>query len=363
MALLFKNVQVQQHRRSGSIFAHPSPSKPASEPMDSGTATQTRPASTHQQIHQQQPRPPPPPSPSPLRGNQQQGQDDNNDDGDASQGGQPGGSSDPPDGGGGSGGGGDPSSDDDDNDDDDENHPAQQFVAALESFNFILEKLAPGSSSNEKTEVKKPDTFDGTDPRKLCPFLIQLQINLQNHPNAYTTDAAKISFALSYLSGSALEFFEPDILNPNPFNPALWTLDFDIFVKELKDNFGVFDEVGEAEDQLETLHMKDSDKAAKYCGLAPRLKDVLSLTIKEEKLSLLKAQVLHMDSRYWCRQAEKKRENSSGGKGSSEGKGSGGGNSGSGKSSGSSKTKTGALQVNITPTTMTSTSSVSSTSG
>ncbi|KAF5367541.1 hypothetical protein D9758_003818 [Tetrapyrgos nigripes] len=202
----------------------------------------------------------------------------------------------------------------------------------------------------EAEDIEMPDGYDDI-LGKLRPFLIQ------NRPYAYSTNAAKISFTLSYLSGTTLEFFELDILNLDPKDPAPWTLDFTIFIKELKDNFRVYDEVGDAEDRLENLHMKDSDRATKYCvsfqqlasqvawdehslqhffkkGLAPRIKDALSLVSEEERLFCFKAQVLHIDSCYWCRQAKKKRETRTGGKGNSDGKGSGG-NDGSGKSLGS----------------------------
>ncbi|KAF5372100.1 hypothetical protein D9758_004920 [Tetrapyrgos nigripes] len=375
---LFHNIQIRQHRRSGSIFAHPSPTKPCTspfkefldswdspEPGDSGTLTQTQSRSYVQQQTQGSSRAGPSRTPAnpddgcgPPPG-QHYGQGDDRDDNEQHQGGGGGRSDDggrgPPDDGPPGDGGSDSS--DSNNDDDDKR---RQFITTLQNFNEIIGKVTPGHS--EKTEVKKPDVFDGLDPKMLCPFLIQIQINLQNRPKAYTTDAAKISFTLSYLSGTALEFFELEILNPDPEEPAPWTLDFGIFVKELKDNFGVFDEVGDAEDQLEALFMKDSDQATKYCakfqqlasqvawdenslrhffrkGLAPQIKDALALVYEETNLPHLKSQVLRINSCYWRRQTEEKREEGSGGKGNSRGKGSGGNSSGSGsgKSSNSGK--------------------------
>ena len=53
---------------------------------------------------------------------------------------------------------------------------------------------------------------DGTDPKKLCTFFIQCELNFQDRPKAFRTDRAKVTFAQSYLKGMALEWFEPDLL-------------------------------------------------------------------------------------------------------------------------------------------------------
>ena len=35
-------------------------------------------------------------------------------------------------------------------------------------------------SSSSRTRVREPDTFDGTDPKKLCTFLVQCELNFQD---------------------------------------------------------------------------------------------------------------------------------------------------------------------------------------
>ncbi len=118
--------------------------------------------------------------------------------------------------------------------------------------------------NNVRTKVKEPDTFDGSDPRKLKAFIVSLQLNFNDRPTAFAADANKVNYAISFLSGTALDWFEPDILRPNPRNPPAWQYSYAAFLEELRTNFGPFDAIGDAEDALEHLRMRDGDRIMKY---------------------------------------------------------------------------------------------------
>ena len=63
-----------------------------------------------------------------------------------------------------------------------------------------------------KAKSKEPDTFDGSDPRKLNNFI--LLCNLYFHNNlSYSDNDAKVTFTLSYLRDTALEYFEPALMD------------------------------------------------------------------------------------------------------------------------------------------------------
>ena len=47
-------------------------------------------------------------------------------------------------------------------------------------------------------KVKEPDTFDGSDPRKLNNFILLCNLYFRNNPS-YSDDEPKVTFALSYL--------------------------------------------------------------------------------------------------------------------------------------------------------------------
>ena len=67
-------------------------------------------------------------------------------------------------------------------------------------------------SESSRTKVRKPDTFNGTDSKKLHTFLVQCELNFQDCPKAFQTDCTKVTYAQSYLKGMALEWFKPDLL-------------------------------------------------------------------------------------------------------------------------------------------------------
>ena len=77
-----------------------------------------------------------------------------------------------------------------------------------EAINWMTEELKHHDNKNGKAKAKELDTFDGSDPHKLTSFL--LLCNLYFHDNSsYADDDTKVTFALTYLCGMALDFFEP----------------------------------------------------------------------------------------------------------------------------------------------------------
>ncbi|KAG6327147.1 hypothetical protein ID866_11942 [Astraeus odoratus] len=108
--------------------------------------------------------------------------------------------------------------DDDDGGDDDVPDPDAEDNPLLALTNAITRlsnatRRRPEDSGAACTKVREPDTFDGTNPKKLCEFLVQCELNFCNRPQAFCLDLWKVSFALSFLKGIALAWFEPDLLN------------------------------------------------------------------------------------------------------------------------------------------------------
>jgi len=113
--------------------------------------------------------------------------------------------------------------------------------------------------------VRKPNTFNGTDPKKLRTFLVHCKLNFQDRLKAFRTDRTKVMFAQSYLKGMALEWFEPDLLGAgDPLNCPIWMTDWEEFVIELQTTFGPHDPVADTEHQLDHLHMKENHRANRY---------------------------------------------------------------------------------------------------
>ena len=120
-------------------------------------------------------------------------------------------------------------------------------------------------SSSSRAKVREPDTFDGTDPKKLRTFLVQCELCFQDRAKAFRQDRARVMFAQSYLKGMTLEWFEPDLLNSgDPADHPRWMDSWVHFVAELQSTFGPHDPVTDAEHQLKHLQMKDSYRVTQY---------------------------------------------------------------------------------------------------
>ena len=149
--------------------------------------------------------------------------------------------------------------------------------------------------SSKRAKSKEPDTFDGSDPKKLNNFLLLCNLYFRQNPS-YTEDTTKITFALSYLRGMALEYFEPTLLDSDDFLD--WMDNWDAFVRTLRTQFGPIDPAGDTENGINYLKMQDNQRIIKYniefhrlairtgwdeavlchryyTGLAERIKDIM----------------------------------------------------------------------------------------
>jgi len=160
--------------------------------------------------------------------------------------------------------------DDDDNDFVDATDELDPGLAVFQNLAVAVNRLSHSScrtnnSSSSHAKVHEPDTFDGTDPKKLRTFLVQCELCFQDRAKAFRLDRAKVTFAQSYLKGMTLEWFEPDLLHSSdPADRPLWMDSWVHFVAELQSTFGPHDPIADAEHQLEHLRMKDAHRVTRY---------------------------------------------------------------------------------------------------
>ena len=191
-------------------------------------------------------------------------------------------------------------------------------------------------TESSHTKVHEPDTFDGTDSKKLRTFLVQCELNFQDQLKAFRTDRTKVTYMQSYLKGMALEWFEPDLLRfADPNTRPYWMSDWQEFVIELQTTFGPHDPVADAKHQLNHLRMKDThcinryvvdfnrivsqiwgygDGALQhhfYTSLPNQIKDKISRVSKPKTLNGLHALTQEIDARYWERKEEVMRQTKS----------------------------------------------------
>ena len=124
--------------------------------------------------------------------------------------------------------------------------------------NKLHRRDAPPKPVN--TSVKQPDTFDGSDPKKLNNFILLCNLYFQNNPT-YSDDGAKVTFALTLLWGIALELFEPMLMSKEDL---AWENDWKNFLRMLRSQFGPIDPTADAADSINNLRMKDNQHILKY---------------------------------------------------------------------------------------------------
>jgi hypothetical protein len=161
--------------------------------------------------------------------------------------------------------GGDPDDEPDHNEDNGLNAQDRIFMRLSKAINNLAHNNHCTSSSDDsKVKVREPDTFDGSEPRKLRTFFVQCKLNFQSKPKTFHLDQAKVNFTQSYLEGMALEWFEPNLLSDELISHPDWMDNYFKFMLELQTNFGPHDPSGDAEMQLEQLNMHEGQCINKY---------------------------------------------------------------------------------------------------
>ena len=197
-----------------------------------------------------------------------------------------------------------------------------------EAISLMTEELKHRNNTKaSKAKSKEPDTFDGSDPRKLNNFLLLCNLYFRNNPS-YSDDDAKVTFALSYLRGTVLEYFEPALMDPDEV--LEWMDDWSSFVRNLRVQFRPHALTADAEDSIDNLKMRENQRILKYniefnrlavqtgwndsvlrhryySGLAEQIKDIMGQQGKPPTLTKMKSLAQSIDSCHWERLCEKSR--------------------------------------------------------
>src|SRR5260221_7190902 len=133
----------------------------------------------------------------------------------------------------------------------------QQLVQALSLLGWAPPMSTPLTPSpTPATHIRSPDTFNGSNPDDLQPFLLQCQLTFNSYPQHYTSDSLKVFFAISYLKKSALEWFEIGVMEINPRLAPSWRSNWPDFIAEIRTHFGPLNPTGTAEIELRHLSMQ-----------------------------------------------------------------------------------------------------------
>jgi Retrotransposon gag protein len=187
--------------------------------------------------------------------------------------------------------------------------------------------------TSRPVKVNPPEEFDGRSARKLKSFLVSCNNAFRGDPDAFAHDDKRVTFALSYLRGSAQRHFDHQLEDEEEphFVAPPWLNHWPSFVEELREMFADPNSEATAEADLDNLRMRANQKFSDFLvefnvlasqvnwgdralrhrlkqALPDRIKDNLVLVQEPSGLLEWKHLVLSMDRRYWERQEDIRRE-------------------------------------------------------
>jgi Ty3 transposon capsid-like protein len=156
--------------------------------------------------------------------------------------------------------------------------------------------MAQPVNRTKKLNLNKPEAFDGNRDN-FKKFLQNVEIYMDINHETYNNDLRKIAFVLSFMAtGSAAtwktQFIKEAYARPAPANPNDRLGTYTQFRKDLLEAFSMFNSVGDALDELQSLRKKKNESIdehiAKFKMLATESKIDMtnSLTIKLFKETL-----------------------------------------------------------------------------
>ncbi|MBW0472810.1 hypothetical protein O181_012525 [Austropuccinia psidii MF-1] len=214
------------------------------------------------------------------------------------------------------------------------------LLAIMQQMTQIMANIQEASSfeSSRPPAFKTPsmkalECFDGTQPFKVRSFIQSCQLIFHNDPANLSQDRKKVLYATSFLIGKAAKWIEPYLPNLTNKDSNYLLNSWNLFKSQLFTLFGDPNEVIKAEEELDSLRMKEGGNVSLYIAdfrslvsilgdwgeralinnsrnrLPSRILDQLaSHPSKVDSLQDLMDITLELDTRYHERQKEKKPE-------------------------------------------------------
>ena len=198
----------------------------------------------------------------------------------------------------------------------------------LRTLLLALTNQANNQPKKRNRGIKEPNPFSGGNPDELRAFIFQCQIYFRACEGKFKEDSEKIFFAISYLRGVALDYFEPFISEADPSQSFDFLEEWSAFVQKLSNLFGSYSPEDDDEDAIVAIPFPTEGKAVNYFiqfakyqnhirwedrSLRKVVKDALPSRIRDElrfchedisTFEGLKRAVLKIDNNYWKRALE-----------------------------------------------------------
>lgn len=112
--------------------------------------------------------------------------------------------------------------------------------------------------------MKEPDPFSRGSPDELHAFIFQCQIYFHACEGEFSEDTDKIFFAISYLRGVVLDYFEPFINKPDLYQNFDFLEDWSAFIQKPSNVFGFYSPEDNNEDTIMVIPFPNNGKAVNY---------------------------------------------------------------------------------------------------
>jgi len=200
----------------------------------------------------------------------------------------------------------------------------------LQAILLALARRPDAQPRKRNKGVKEPDLFSRGSPDELRAFIFQCQIYFRACEGEFLKDTERIFFAISYLQGVALDYFEPFINEAKAYQNFDFLEDWLAFVQKLSNLFGSYSPEDNDEDAIVAIPFPNDGKAVNYFiqfakfqnwirwddrALRKVVKDAIpdhirdELRFSHEDVSMfegLKRAVMRIDNDFWkCQQEEK----------------------------------------------------------
>ncbi|MBW0593534.1 hypothetical protein O181_133249 [Austropuccinia psidii MF-1] len=145
------------------------------------------------------------------------------------------------------------------------------LLAIMKQMTQIMANLQAASSSGSSippafktSSMKAPGCVDGTQPFKVRSFLQSCQLFFHNDLENFSQDRKKVLYATSFLICRAEKWIEPYLSNLTNQDSNYLLNSWPLFESQLFTLFGDLNEFRKAEEQLDSLRMKEGGHVSLY---------------------------------------------------------------------------------------------------
>ena len=204
---------------------------------------------------------------------------------------------------------------------------SQALVLSLSQHlrSLALAQHTPPQPEEADINIQAPTKFSGNTPAKLRDFLYECRLVFRAKPFTYSTDEARIIYAIQHLTGIAKRHFRRDIEQGcQSEKVSSWAS----FTQELEATFGDPYRVWRASQKILSLKMTENQRVHRYTvsfkeyadeldwpdpvlhtiyyhGLPDRIKDLWTYNDPPASFQLLVSKAQQFDRRYWMDEKKK----------------------------------------------------------